>query len=177
MGHVKGYRAILLAVSTAMAAQTSVRTIAPIWAPPSVKLPSEWPQSTREEPIITRITVAGFPIQLEHSRLDVLAKHLKVATGHQGDASASLAWLCLHGKDQGGLWGLWLTSGEIDGPMIGGFQLQRLTPGVALDSRCSSLSDSSRSIALPIPIHLGMTEAQVEAALGKPSSRYGETAI
>jgi hypothetical protein len=129
-----------------------------------------------QKPIITRITVGGLPIRLEHTELDVVGKYLKVATGHQGDASEFLAWLCLHGQDKEGPWGLWLTSGEIDGPMIGGLQLQRLTPNVALDSRCGSINDS-RSISLPVPIHLGMAETQVQALLGKPSSRFGETSI
>ncbi len=174
---MKGYQAILLAISTAMAAQTGVRPNALIWSPPSVKLPPEWPHSTIQKPIITQITVAGFPIQLEDTELDAVAKHLRVATGHQGDASESLAWLCLHGEDKEGPWGLWLTSSEIDGPMIGGFQLQRLTSGAALDIRCSSLNDSSRSISLPIPIRLGMTESQVQAVIGKPSSRFGDASI
>ena len=170
-----GYQAILLAISIAMAAQTGVRPNFAIWAPPFVQLPPEWPDSTIQKLMITGITVAGFPIRLEHTQLDVVAKRLKVATGHQGDASES--WLCLHGKDREGAWGLWLTSSEIDGPMIGGFQLERLTSGAALDSRCGSFKDPSRSISLPIPIHLGMTEAQVQVVLGKPSSRYGETSI
>jgi hypothetical protein len=173
----KGYQAILLAISTAITAQTGVRPNAQIWAPPFVQLPPEWPHSTIQKPIITRITVADFPIQLEDTELDVVAKHLNVTTGHQGDASEFLAWLCLHGKDKEGPWGLWLTSGEIDGPMIEGFQLQRLTTSAALDSRCRSLNDSSRSISLPIPIHLGMTESQVQAVLGKPSSRFGDASI
>jgi hypothetical protein len=174
---IKGYQAILLAISTAMATQTGVRPNALIWAPPSVQLPSEWPHSTIQEPIITQITVAGFPIQLEDTELDVVAKHLNVATGHHGDASESLSWLCLHGKDKESPWGLWLTSSEIDGPMIGGFQLQRLSSSAALDSRCRSLNDSSRAFSLPIPIHLGMTEPQVQAVLGKPSSRFGDVSI
>lgn len=172
-----GYQAILLAISIAMAAQTGMRPNVPIWAPPSIESPPEWPHSTIQKPMITGITVAGFPIRLEYTQLDVVAKRLKVATGHQGDASEFLAWLCLQGNDRQGPWGLWLTSSEIDGPMIGGFQLEHLTPGAALDSRCGSFNDPSRSISLPIPIQLGMTEAQVQAVLGKPSSRYGETSI
>lgn len=173
---MKGHRAILLAISVAVAAQSGVQTNAPTWAPPRVQLPSKWPDRTMRKPIITRITVAGLPIQLENTELEAVGKRLKIATGHHGDASEYLAWLCLHGQDKEGPWGLWLTSSEIDGPMIGGFQWQRLTPSVALDSRCGAFDDS-RSISLPVPIHLGMTETQVQAVLGKPSSRFREASI
>ena len=47
-----------------------------------------------------------------------------------------------------------------------------------MDRRCKLLETPDRpSIELPIALHLGMSEPQVEALIGKPSSKYHGTSI
>ena len=128
--------------------------------------------------IVTRLTVAGLPIQLEHTLLGDVGKRLGGVSGHEGDAGEAIEWLCFYGQDTKGPWGLWLISGEIDGPMIGGFQWQRLPAKARMDHRCKLLNTSNRpAVELPIALHLGMSPPQVEALLGKPSSRFRDTTI
>jgi hypothetical protein len=165
---------------TSVAQLTSQQPESPplTWAPPSVEMPSELPQATVPNTIVTRITVSGYPITLEQTLLESVGRRMGVIAGHRGDAGDYLAWLCFYGRDAVGIWGLWLTSGEIDGPMIGGFQWQRLPADARMDGRCKLLDTSHRpSIELPIALHLGMSESQVEALVGKPSSKYRDTSI
>jgi hypothetical protein len=122
--------------------------------------------------MITRITVAGARITLESTNLETIRKRFGAAAGRQGDAGDAITWLCFHGKDDGGAWGLWLTSSEIDGTAIGGFKWQRLPANASIDPRCKSLDQATSAIILPIPIHLGLAESQVDAVMGKPSGRY-----
>ena len=92
--------------------------------------------------------------------------------GQSGDASEFLAWLCLSGHDSYGPYVLWLISGEIDGPSIGGFMWQHLEPGAHLDPRCHVLPPSA-DIHLPVAMRLGTSQAAVEKLLGHPSARRG----
>jgi hypothetical protein len=55
--------------------------------------------------------------------------------------------------------------------MTGGFLLMRRTANDQLDSRCRPVGDGR--ISLPIPLRLGMSRAQVVAALGPPTSQSG----
>jgi hypothetical protein len=96
---MKGHTAMLIALSTAVAQQTSRRPELPIpmWAPPSIELPSVSPAPTVPKTIVTRISVAGSPITLEHSLLGNVGKQLGVVAGHRGDAGESIEWPCFDG--------------------------------------------------------------------------------
>jgi hypothetical protein len=138
-----------------------------IWAPPKITLPENSPRPTVPKPMVTGLTVAGWRIELEQTELEQAQKHFGGTIGSSGDASEALGWLCLYGKDKDGLWGLWLLSGEIDGPSIGGIQWQRLPSGARIDPRCRSIEKGK--VNLPIAVHLGMTRKEAEIVLGKPS--------
>ena len=88
--------------------------------------------------------------------------------GARGDASESLRWLCLHGTDEVGTWVLWLESGEMDGPYVGGFQWRRMAGAPTFDPRCAALAEGAK-VVLPINLRLGISREEVLQLLGKPT--------
>jgi hypothetical protein len=149
----------------------------PVWAPPAADWPKTFPRPTVTKDLISEITVAGWPIKLEETGLAEAKKHFGGVIGSSGDAAETLAWLCLRGNDGAGQWVLWLYSGEINGPAIGGFQWQRVSPDLRLDSRCKYLATRNGPVELPVHLHLDMTEEEVDAEIGPPSRRYRDSAI
>lgn len=147
-----------------------------IWGPPHLQLPSTFPKPSVNNEIIAELKIAGWSVTLEKTELAQAQKHFEAVIGSRGDASEALGWVCLQGKDEQGLWALWLYSGEIDGPMIGGFQWQRISSDVQLDHRCKAISPAQR-VELPIRLSLGMSEAKVVSNLGQPSGTYRNLAI
>jgi hypothetical protein len=156
-------------------AQTGSRPVADrgkavVWSPPNVGWWDEMPKATVPKVMIGSLRVAGLPIVLEKTNLEDAHKHFGGTIGSQGDASESLGWICLDGRDKEGAWILWLFSGEIDGPAIGGFEWRHLSTSEKPDHRCSHLPKNSIGIELPIVLHLGMTEAEVRTLLGSPTA-------
>lgn len=148
-----------------------------IWEPPIFELPSQFPKPTKPKPIITGLKVAGISIQLEDTHLDAASKSLRAQEGSRGDAGEALGWICLYGRDHKGTWGLWLMSGEIDGPAIGSFQWQMFPSDTKFDSRCRFLGNSENTVDLAVDFRLGMTESQVEAVIGTPTSKFRNVRI
>jgi len=133
------------------------------------------PRPTVSKEMIGALRVANMPIVLEETKLEDAQKRFHGAFGDSGDAGDALGWLCLHGSNKDGPWILWLTSSEIDGPGIGGFQWRRRSLHETPDRRCSKLPEGKGGIELPIPLHLGMTEADVQKVLGRPTVTRGKT--
>lgn len=127
--------------------------------------------------MIGSLRVGGMSIILEETKLDDARKHFGAGIGGRGDAGDAEAWVCLHGSDDDGPWMFWLTSGEIDGPSIGGFQWRRLSPDEMPDRRCPLLSKKSGGIELPAAIHLGIEEQEVRQILGRPTFEKGKLLI
>ncbi|HTW60748.1 MAG TPA: hypothetical protein VMD55_03010 [Terracidiphilus sp.] len=148
-----------------------------VWGPPKAEWPDALPKPTVTTDLVEGLRIGGWPVKLEETKLVEAQEHFGAIVGSRGDASGALAWLCLRGSDDGGLWALWLYSGEIDGPAIGGFQWQRLSPDLRLDRRCKFLDSRHGSVELPFQLRLGMAEAQVEAEIGPPSGRYRDSAV
>ena len=161
-------------------AQTSGRAEGPgIWQPPSLpsfllKLDS-YPAGTVSNPMITSLNISNVQIVLEETELKTAQARLGGDIGQKGDASEYNAWLCLHGVDERGPWVLWLQSGEIDGPYIGGFQWRRAPPEAQFDRRCQALGEADSQIKMPTGLRLGISEAKVLHTLGKPNLRKGDT--
>jgi hypothetical protein len=176
------YAAILLLACWGVPAQSPGGAVPErkitVWGPPKADWPMEsMPKPTIPKEIITRLTVAGWPIELEETELERARMHFGLVVGSRGDASEALSWVCFQGSDEGGPWAIWLTSGEIDGAAIGGFQWQRISPNFRVDRRCKSLDAQQGAVELPIRLHLGMAESEVIAALGPPSGRHHHSAI
>jgi hypothetical protein len=148
-----------------------------VWGPPNLELPSTFPKASVKNEIVKGLKVGDWPIILETTELAQAQRHFGAVVGSRGDASEALAWICLRGSDDKGTWALWLYSGEIDGPAIGGFQWQRISQGLHLDRRCKLLSSQQGSVELPIHVSLGMSKAEVVAALGRPSGMFRNLAI
>jgi hypothetical protein len=148
---------------------------AAIWAPPNFAIPEDSPHPTVPKPMVTRLTVAGWPIELQRTELEQAQRHFGGTMGKIGDASEALHFLCLYGKDKDGLWGLWLLNEENDGPSIGGIQWQRLPADAQMDRKCKLIVKGG--VELPIAVHLGMTQNEAERVLGKPSLTKGDIAV
>jgi len=125
--------------------------------------------------MVGSLRVANLPVVLEETTLEDAQKRFGGTFGNHGDGGESLGWLCLHGSDELGRWIIWLTSGEINGTTVGGFQWRRLSPHDIPDRRCSQIPDGKGGIALPIALHLGMTEAEIHEILGRPTVTRGKT--
>ena len=61
---------------------------------------------------------------------------------------------------------------EIHGGAIGAFLLKRRAPEERFDSRCVELA---ASVAIPLPIRLGMSRTEVVRLLGQPLAKSGRT--
>ena len=117
--------------------------------------------------MITFLEVQGMRVRLEHTELEKVRATLGGVIGHRGDAGDFVQWLCYHGTDDRGRYALWIESSEIDGPMVGGFHLRRISSTQKLDSRCQVLAGQPK---LPLKLGLGISEKQVAAQLGRPTT-------
>lgn len=153
--------------------QNGAKTV--IWSPPDVGWWDDMPRPTVPKEMIGALRVANVPIVLEETKLEDAQKRFGGTIGDRGDAGDAIGWLCLDGSNKNGPWILWLISGEINGPTIGGFQWRRLSPGETPDRRCSRIPDDKGGIELPIALHFGMTEAEVQKLLGRPTVTRSKT--
>ena len=168
--------AITVCVSSAQTnAKLTAKTV--VWAPPSIDWPETLPPASAPKEMIGKLRVAKMPIILEETELESAHRRFGGTLGARGDAGDAEAWLCIHGTDANGPWIFWLTSGEIDGSMIGGFLWMRLAENEVADGRCVPLRKGDGGIELPVPLHLGMTEAQVRGVLGRPTAVWRNTLI
>ena len=169
--------AVVAAVSSCPAQTASSRTSAKtvVWSPPRTGWWDNMPKPTVPNEMIGALRVADFPITLEKTKLEDMHKRFGGTIGDRGDAGDAEAWLCLFGSDSERRWIIWLTSGEIDGPAIGGFQWRLLSLNETPDRRCSPLPEKKGGIKLPIALHPGMTEAEVQLILGRPTATRGKT--
>jgi hypothetical protein len=166
----------LLLVITAALSPSPHRANDTVWIPPNLPGPEELPNPTIPQPMITSFRIDGFPISMQQTDLDAAARHFMAVAGHRGDAADAISWLCFHGTSESGPWALWLTSDEVDGPAIGGFQWQRLNAGEKIDSRCKQLGGSS-PLRSSFSIRLGMSESRIEHVMGPPTKRYRRTSL
>ena len=148
-----------------------------LWSPPKIGWPDQLPRPTVPKEMIGTLRLANIPIILEETTLENVQKHLGGTLGSRGDAGEAEGWLCFHGRDAEGQWIFWLTSGELDGPAISGFQWRSLSPGERADSRCHQLPHDNGGIELPLAIHLRMTEIETRQILGKPTFVRGKLRI
>jgi hypothetical protein len=181
MSRIVGMALIFLAISSA-SAQNAARPgneQSPIWTPPHFwKFDDNAPtKPTVPKEMITNLRVGDVTIPLEeNSELQTLQSMFGGKIGVEGDAADYFSWLCLYGSDAIGTWVLWLESGEIDGPYVGGFQWRRVSRASRFDERCSQLDETSE-VKLPIDLGLGSTEAKVIEILGRPTSRRANTLL
>ena len=169
---------VMVSAACACAAQTvdsgvGAKTV--IWSPPDVGWWDDMPQPTIPKEMIGALRVANAPIVLEETNLEDARRRFGGTIGDRGDAGDALGWLCLDGSDRDSSWILWLTSSEIDGLAIGGFQWRRLSRNETPDRRCSRIPEDKSGIDLPIALHLGMKRNEVQKCLGRPTVIRGKT--
>jgi hypothetical protein len=160
---------VMVCVCFAQTAKIAAGQSKTLWSPPRIDWPDSLPPATVPKQMIGALRVADMAIVLEETELEKVQKHFGGTVGSRGDAGDALGWLCLHGTDAGGPWIFWLTSSEIDGPYVSGFQWRRLSANEKPDRRCRLLPRSSGGVVLPLPIHLGTSKSEVREILGQPS--------
>lgn len=148
-----------------------------VWEPPTeLSVPGDHKPTVRRE-LITKLRVAEFTVVLEETKLSDVQSHLGGTMGQRGDASEALAWLCLHGRDDGGSWVLWLEAGAVHGGTVGAFQLRHLDATTQVDKRCQPILNSTRGIELASGIRLGLPRAETIRILGRPTTSAGNTLL
>lgn len=159
--------------TTLLFGQTTARTQnVPLWSPPAFYSPRVFPKGTVPKVMVSGIKIGAEDVVLEKSNLDSARKQFGGAVGSSGDAGDYLAWVCLAGEDDGGRWILWLMSGEVDGPSVGGFQLRRLE-GEKVDSRCHGVHRETNVEVFPTKLRLGMSEQELLRTIGPPTLKRG----
>lgn len=165
---------ILFAATLLPAQQQRSKHRSLVWEPPPVtEFPASVKPTVRKE-MIASLRVFDLPIVLEKTEMAAVQKKLGGSMGSRGDAGNALQWLCFHGVSANGQWVLWLMSGEIDGPSVGGFSWQTVAQGVGFDARCQALS-GKEGVTLPAEIRLGVPEGDVLRAFGQPSWKSSNT--
>jgi hypothetical protein len=177
MSLLKFAAVFLMTIVSAAQTSTPTKSEKALWEPPVLDWPDELPRATVPKPMITNLTVAGMPIQLEGTKLVDAERRFGATIGHRGDAGESLYWVCLLGAGQNGRWLLWLESSEVDGGLVGGFLLRSIPTNAKADLRCRTLSTRESRIDLPIRLRLGMSESEVRKTLGTITARKGDTLI
>jgi hypothetical protein len=173
------FRKLWVAIFSAMVACISLSQISGqaahsmvLWEPPPTGITDSLRAPTVPHELISELHIGSFPITLEKTTRAEVMKQLGGTEDSRGDAGDFEAWLCFHGTNVSGPWILWLTSGEIEGEEVGGFQWQRLRAGEIPDRRCASLRPNQQP-KLPLGLALGMKAADVQHRLGKPTLREG----
>jgi hypothetical protein len=173
--------AVLFIITCAATAQNvggSPGSVSPlIWEPPTLEFPDKLPRPTVPKVMITTVRLGNVQIALEETTLNDAQTRLGGDMGQKGDASEALEWLCFYGTDTNGQWALWLESSEMGGATVDGFALQRLNRDAKADRRCRMLRQNDGRVELPVPLRLGMSEAQVRNLLGKPTAKYRNTVM
>jgi hypothetical protein len=141
----------------------------PLWEPPAIPVGSVASEPSVARDLVPAFGIGRFKVVLEETPLADVGAHFQAAVGHAGDASESVSWVCLHGRDSGGRWALWVESGEIHGGLSGGFLWLRLSSADRLDARCVRVE--AASLSLPVPLELGMSVTQVVRQIGPATSQ------
>jgi hypothetical protein len=165
---------ILFAATLLPAQQQPFEHQSLVWEPPPV---TEFPASVKptvRKQMIASLRVSDLPIVLEKTEMAAVQKKPGGSMGSRGDAGSALQWLCFHGVSANGKWVLWLMSGEIDGPSIGGFRWQKVAEGRGFDARCQAFTGDG-VVVLPAAIRPGVPEGDVLHAFGQPSWKSSNT--
>lgn len=165
--------ALLILASGLFGQRKELRDVA--WAPPAdLDLPKDVSDNpTVPLPMITALRLGHMSIRLERTERAAVRERFGGEEGWRDDAGDTLGWLCYAGQDAGGKWALWLTSGEIDGPSIGGFEWRRVAQNAQFDPHCVKLPEGTEITLSPIPVRLGASQSQVVRWLGRPTTRRG----
>jgi hypothetical protein len=147
-----------------------------LWEPPKELSVPDNHGPTVDRELITSLRVGELTVVLEETKLSDVQSHLGGTVGQRGDASGALAWLCLHGRHDGGSWALWLEAGEIHGGNIGALQLRHVNASTQFDSRCQVIG-STRGVELVRGIRLGLSSAQTIKILGRPTTAADDTLL
>jgi hypothetical protein len=144
--------------------------------PPSLPFTTvDWVASMPKAPT-KGVSLGDFRIQFEATTLGEVQRAVSVgAVAQRGDAAEHALWLCYTVGDSGMPGRIWLISdGEMGGDahVITGITVTR-TADERPSPDCPALPSIMHQIHFDVPIWLGSEDAQIDAALGKPSHVQG----
>lgn len=118
------------------------------------------------------ITMGSLPVRFEKTSLDEILNATRAgALAHQGDAGASVYWLCYTNLNDTVAERIWIISdGEMGGDrhLVTGVSAQRLPDGRA-SAECPALPANRKPIALEHGVWLATSPRTVRRKLGAPS--------
>ena len=143
-------------------------------APPA--LPDTEPTGpTLSHLIVTGLDLGGVHVELDDGAdLDSVKARVGGELGDSGDAGGSARWLCIPGGSWSAPWLLWLESDEMGGgTTIMGFQWQTVSAATRAYAHCGP--PLALHVMVPHAVRLGMSQAALLGALGRPTAHVGDT--
>ena len=123
---------------------------------------------TIAERLAIRFSLGAFAVRLEETPLDAVREAVGVGTiQHQGDAGATIHWLCYrHAQHR-----LWLSSGDIGGPdhLVTELVEELTEKDAETPVDCAILPEKFSRLFVDGKLHLGMSRSEVVTTLGRPS--------
>jgi hypothetical protein len=173
-GFARSSLAVVLAL-TLMAAPTSL-VGEPLPPPPELE-EITGPPTLRQMPA-TQLTLGGLVARFERTTLASIQAAAKAGTiEHQGDAGASIYWLCYtvpHGKLLERIW--IVAHGEMGGSdhAITEVSAEQLPSGSVTPDECPLFPPALRPLSLDRGVWLGLSRSQLIHSLGRPSGAHGD---
>lgn len=142
--------------------------------PPEIAHPGWAHKATQRSAFASEMTMGSLHVRFEKTSLDdVLRAAAAGAIDHQGDAGASVYWLCFTNATPSFTERVWLVSdGEMGGNahLVTGVSAQRLSAGNA-SADCPALPANLQPLALEHGVWLGASPRDFHQKFGLPSSR------
>jgi hypothetical protein len=145
-------------------------------SPPNLPFTSvDWAATMKQEPT-KGVTLGHFRIEFERTTLADAERAVSFGTvGQKGDAGEHALWLCytVHSPAPPGK--IWIISdGEMGGAthVVTGITVAR-SVNATPSADCPALPPAMQPVHFDAPIWLNSTDAQIEAALGRPSHVQG----
>jgi hypothetical protein len=152
-------------------------SVTPLWEPhEDLADDAQEPEPTVAREVVRELRIGDFRIVLESTPMSAAQQRLGGSLGQRGDAATHLEWICRTGSDASAGWVVWLEAGEIHGDYVGGFEWRRIAKSSLVDPRCSTALPGEQ-VSLPVQLRLGMTERELIAILGRPTSHRGDTLV
>ena len=140
-------------------------------APPAFPFRDGLAAATLKARPATLLNLGGYALYFERTSMREVLRTVGVGViHHQGDAGASLDWICYRLPGAAPQW-LWITSGELQGGQIVDGVVAREAEAKDIAADCAELPERFRPVSLDHGVWLGATRAALQDALGQASAQ------
>jgi len=144
--------------------------------PPTTPFDEMTWQATMNRKPSTGVKMGPFHVRFEKTTLDDVRKTVGIGDlAHQGDAGASINWVCYTNVNPARVERIWIISdGEMGGPerRVTGISAEGLPNGIATTD-CPALPAGMKPLILDSRLWLGATESYARTRFGVPSYNQG----